>query len=69
MDRTLPGSTTLGQSGLGSNGNEGTLRILQNSSITGASLSDCLISYPGDLMGELYPSAEIQSVYSTTPAD
>ena len=37
----------------------------------GASQSDCLASYPGHPLGggESYPSAEIQSVYSTSPAD
>ena len=33
------------QSGPGSDGNEGVLRIPQTSSITGASLSDYLVSY------------------------
>ena len=35
---------------------------------TGASPSDCLMSYPGHSMGESYPSAEMQSVYFTAPA-
>ena len=39
MDRTLSGATTPGQSGPGSNGNEGLLGIPQSSSITGASPS------------------------------
>ena len=41
------------------------------SSITGASLSDCLRPFPGHLLRESYPSAEIQSVYSkaSTPAN
>ena len=38
----LPGATTPSQSELGSNANEGLIRILQSSSNTGAS-SDCLI--------------------------
>ena len=50
INRTLSGATTLGQSGLGSNGNNGILNIPQNSSITGASPSDCLMSYPGHLL-------------------
>ena len=45
------------------------LRITQSSSITGASPSDCLVSYPGHALGWSYPSAEMQSVYSTAPAD
>ena len=47
IDKTLSDATTLGLSGLGSDGNEGVLRIPQSSSITRASLSDCLMSYPG----------------------
>ena len=54
----LSGATIPGQSGPGSDGNEGVLRIPQSSSITGASLSDCLVPYAR-------PSAEKQSVYST----
>ena len=37
IDRTLSGTTTLGQSEPGSDGNEGVLHIPQNSSITGTS--------------------------------
>ena len=48
-----------------SNVNEGVLHILQSSK-TGSSSSDCLVSYPGH---SSYPSAEIQSVYSTAPVD
>ena len=58
-----------GQSGPGSDGNEGVLRIPQSSSIAGTSPSDCLVSYPGHSLGSSYPSAEVQSVYSTAPAD
>ena len=46
-DRTLLSATTLGESGPGSNGNEGVLRIPSRSIITGASPSDGLVSYPG----------------------
>ena len=45
MDRTLSGATTPGQSGPGSDGNEGVLSSSQSSNITGASPSDCLVSY------------------------
>ena len=70
IDRTLSGATTPSQSGPGSVGNEGVLRIPPNFSITGTSPSDCLVSYPGNsLDGGSYPSAEIQSVYSTASAD
>ena len=47
IDKTLSGTTTPGQSGTGSDGNEGVLHIRQSSSVTGTSLSDCLVSYPG----------------------
>ena len=46
LDRTLSGATTPGQSGPGSNGNEGLLRIPQSYNITGASQSNCLMLYP-----------------------
>ena len=57
-DRTLLGATTLGQSGLGSDDNEEVLHILQSSSITGASPSDYLMSYPGHLLGQGLPFCE-----------
>ena len=47
MYRALSGATILGQRGAESNGNERVLRIPQSSSITGTSLSDRLVSYPG----------------------
>ena len=43
MDGTLSGGTTPGQSGPGSDSNEGVLRILQSSSITGTLSTDCLV--------------------------
>ena len=56
IDRTLSGATTLGLSGPGSDGNEGVLCIPQSSRITGASPSDCLMSYPGhSLEGRVLP--------------
>ena len=61
IDSTLSGATTSGQSGPGSNGNKGVLCIPQSSNITGASPSDCLVSYPGHVLGE--------SVYSAALAD
>ena len=67
--KTLSDASTLGQSGLGSDKNEGVLCISQSSSITGTLLLDCLVSYPGHLLVESYPSTKMQSVYSTTPAD
>ena len=65
----LSGTTTPGQSGPGSDGNEEIIRIPHKSSITGTSPLDCLVSYPGHSLGESYSSAEMQSVYSTAPAD
>ena len=47
IDRTLSGTTILGWSEPRSDGNEEVLRIPHSSSITGASPSDCLVSYPG----------------------
>ena len=59
-----------GQSGPWSNGNEEVLLIPQSPSITGTSPSDCLVSYLGHLLGSgSYPSAEVQSMYFTAPAD
>ena len=73
LDRALSGVTIPGQSGPGSNDNEGVLRIPQSSSIAGTSPSDCFVSYSrhsfGGIGGGVYPSAEVQSVYSTAPAD
>ena len=55
--------------GPGSNGNERALHILQIFKV-GASPSDCLMSYPGHLLGGgAHSSAEIQSLYSTAPAN
>ena len=69
IDKTLSGATNMGQSGAGSDSNEKVLHISQSSSITGASPSDCLMSYPGHLLNKSYPSAEMQSVYSAAPAE
>ena len=52
----LSGATTLSPSEPGSDGNEGVLRILQSSSVTGTSPLDCLMSYTGhSLRGGLTP--------------
>ena len=56
IDRIQSTATTPDQSGPGSDGNKGVLCIPQNSSISGGSLSDFLILYPGHLFGESYPS-------------
>ena len=52
MDRALSGGTIPGQTGPGSGGNEGILRILQSSSITGTTLADCLMLYLGQSLLE-----------------
>ena len=69
IDKTLSGASTPGQSAHGNDGNEGVLHIPQSSSITEASPFGCLVSYPGHLLGQSYPSAEMQSLYSAAPAD
>ena len=69
VDRTLSHATTPGKSGPGSNGNESALRILQSSSITEASQSDCLLSYLGHSLGEACLSAVMQSVFSAASAN
>ena len=62
IDSTLSGATTPGQRRRGSDSNEGVLYIRPSTSITGATPSDCLVPYHDTC-------AEMQSVYSTAPAD
>ena len=70
IDRTWSGAITPGQSGPGNDGNEGILQISQSFSITGASLSDAVwVSYPGHVLEQSYPFAEMQLVYSAAPAN
>ena len=64
IDGTLSNATTMCQSGTGSNDSEGLLHR-----ITGASTSDCFMSYMGHSLKQFYSSAEMQSMYSTAPAD
>ena len=52
IDRNLSGSTSPGESGPGSDGTEGVLCTPPNSTITGASLSNFLVSFPGHSSGE-----------------
>ena len=47
MNSALSGATILAQSVPESDGNKGVPHIPQNSSITGTSPSDCLVSYAG----------------------
>ena len=67
VDWTLSDATTAGQSRPWINGNEGVLCIPQSSSITEASTLDSLESYC--CWEESYSSTEMQSVFSTAPAD
>ena len=69
IDKTQTSATTPGQSEPGSNGNEEVLHIPQSSTITGASLLDCLMSYSRHSLRGAYPSVEIQSPYSTALPD
>ena len=54
IDRTLSGASTPGQNGTGWNANEELLHIHQRFR-AGASSSDCLVSYPGNSLGDLTP--------------
>ena len=69
IKKTLSGATTSDQCWPGSNGNKGILCILQSSSITRTSPSNCLMLYQDSHCRESYPSSEIQLVYSTVPAN
>ena len=69
IDMTLSGTATLSQCRRRSAGNKRVFHILQISSITGTSQLDCLVSYPGHSLGGIYPSAEMQLLYSTSPAE
>ncbi len=62
IDRTLSGTTTPVLTEPGSNGHEGVVHIPQSTSVIRTPPSDCLVSLPGH-------SAEVQSVYFSTPAD
>ena len=54
-DRTISGATTPDQSEPESDVNEREHRIPQSSSITEATLLDCLVSYPGHSLGDFTP--------------
>ena len=51
IDKTISSATIPGQSGAGTDVNEGLIYIRQSSRITGASPSDCLESYSGYSLG------------------
>ena len=60
IDRILPGATTPGQSGPGSNGNEGELpQIPQTSCITRTTALDHLVSYLRHSLGKSKHTAEV----------
>ena len=69
INKTLSDSTIPGRNKPERNCNEGVLRIIQSSSITGSSPSHCSVPYQAHALGEAYPSVEMQSVYSVAPAD
>ena len=62
IDRILSGATTPGQSGPASNDYESLLHIPQSSQ-TEASPSDCLVSYPGHLLGRGLTPLQRRSQY------
>ena len=68
IDKTLSSATTLGQSGPGNNANEGIFCFPQSSSISEASPSDCLMSYPKvltlckDAAGIFYSPSQLGSL-------
>ena len=64
IDRNLTGATTPSYCGPGSKDNDVEFSIPQSPRITGALLSECLISYPGHSLGNSIPFAKMQSVYS-----
>ena len=71
IDETLTVTTTLGQSGPGSNDNKRVLHIISNSK-TEASPSDGLASYTTQSLEAekvSYLLAEMQSVYFSAPVD
>ena len=68
IDRTLSVATTQCQRGSGSNNNDGVFCIPQSPK-TGDPPSDGLVSKPGHSLRRSYSSVELQSAYSTVPAD
>ena len=59
IDRTLSGATTLGQSGVGSNGNEGVLSILQGWSLTIRLFNVIPKTLMGDTVSVFYSSSQL----------
>ena len=69
LTQLLSSATTSGQCGPGNNGNKGVLCIRQGYSNTDVSPRNCTISYPGQLFWDSFPSAGMNSVYFTVPAN
>ena len=71
IDRTISGAATLSQRGPGSDDNKGVLRNPPNSSITGTSPSDCLVSYCCIAIHICIQNRhrEIQNTYAETQAN
>ena len=69
IDRTLSNTSTLGQSGPGSDGKEGKLCIPIISCITAAYPFRLFNIISSNSLGGSYPFTEMQSVYSTSPGD
>ena len=69
IHRSLSGDTTPGKSGPESDGNKSVLHILPCASITGASASDNLESYPGNSLGGvlLLCRNAVGAFFSTSP--
>ena len=66
IEKTLASATTLGQSGVGSEGNKVVLCVPKSSNLFWGLTIRLFMSYPGYLSGVEYnPSAEVKSVYST----
>ena len=66
---TLSCVTPSSPGGPGNNGNGGVFHISQSSSITETSTSNFLMSYLVHSLRKSHPSAEMQLVYFTRPAD
>ena len=62
VDRTISGATTPGQSGPGNNSIEGVICILQSSSSSKFTQLDCLLSYPGHLLGGGLISSKLNAI-------
>ena len=69
IDKNLFGAITPDLSGPGNSGNKRVFHFSQSSSIPADSPSDCLVSFPGNLLGKSYSLAEMHSVYFAAQAD